>query len=146
MVLVLLLGPELRFPPYPAGIRTGNTQCDSKRSFGFIGPLSAGRGPEKGALPRMSPANARAAIAIAVTDVVGVLIMVGAFLGSSGEMPKFYAKPKGIRKPSERRPRDSNNRLSHSRDSTLDYLPDFACLATSMSRYFHGCSQDACFL
>ena len=145
MVLLLQLGPELRFPPYPAGIRTGTTQCDSKRSFGFIGPLMAG-GPEKSALPRMSPANARAAIAIAVTDVVGVLIMVGAFLGSSGEMPAFYAEPEGIRKLRECQWVDSNRRLSHPRDSTLDYLPAFACLAGSMSRYFHGCSQAACFL
>ena len=81
---MLLLGPELRFPPYPAGIRTGNSQCVSKRSFGFIDPLSAVRGPEKGAPPGTSHANARAAIAIAVTDVVGVLIMLGASLESSG--------------------------------------------------------------
>ena len=77
---MLLLGPELRFPPYPAGTRTGKSQCASKRSFDFIDPLSAGRGPEKGAPPETSHANARAAIAIAVTDVVGVLVMMGSFL------------------------------------------------------------------
>jgi len=50
----------------------------------------------------MPHANAHAAafakFAIAVTEVVGVLVMVGSFLESRGRVSQFYAMPIRMRK------------------------------------------------
>jgi len=66
--------PGVQVPPHLAGTRSG--------SYGNSGELSdqAMAWPEKCASMAMPHTNARAAIAFAVTMVVGVLVM-GAFLG-----------------------------------------------------------------
>ena len=85
--------PGLRFPPYPAGPRSGGS-CKG-------GGVPDSRS-EKCA-PRKKPhANARAANAFAVTVVIGVLVMAGAFPGVWLKVTEVYASAALMRNTPER--------------------------------------------
>jgi hypothetical protein len=106
----------------------------------------------------MPHANARAAIAIAVTEVVGVLVMVEAFLESALMLAQLYAYTRSRRNAGTLTGRVSFTLLLHSRHGAPSrrntrgmrhpycFLSMASRIAGSMSQYSHGLALKGVYL